>query len=178
MGKRLRYGVVGAGSIADKKHLEAYSRFENVELTAICDEDINRANLLAHKYNIPNVFRDFREMFDNAKLDFISICTPNYLHKPVSVYALQKGIHVHCEKPIALSANEAKIMIEAKNKSGKKLMVGLNNRFTNASFYVRNYINEGNLGEIYHIKCGWRREEGYRVGEVGSPTSHYQEAAP
>jgi predicted dehydrogenase len=155
--KMLKYGIVGAGSIADKKHLKSYSAFNDVELLAICDENEERAKNLAGKYNIPHVFTDYRKLMDEIPLDFISVCTPNYLHESICVRALEKGIHVHCEKPAALSAESVRKMVDAKNLSGKKLMVGLNNRFTNSAFFLRDHIKQGNLGDIYHIRCGWRR---------------------
>jgi predicted dehydrogenase len=155
--KRLRYGIVGAGSIADKKHLKLYSESDDVELLAICDENGERAKVLADKYKIQNVYTDYIKMLDEIPLDFISVCVPNYLHEPVTVKALEKGVHVYCEKPAALNAGAVRNMVNAKNKSGKKLMIGLNNRFTNSAFFLKNYIEQGNLGDVYHIKCGWRR---------------------
>lgn len=99
-------------------------------------------------------------MLENEKLDFISVCTPNYLHFPITLMALEKGIHVHCEKPIALNAGEAQQMVDAKNKSGKILMVALNNRFTNHAWFVKQYADEGLFGDIYHVRCGWKRVRG------------------
>lgn len=160
MGEKLKYACVGAGGIADWKHLAGYSKISGVEIKAVCDPNIKAAEKLAEKYGIPGVFQDYKEMLEKTDLDFISVCTPNYLHAPVTVEALKKGIHVHCEKPIAMSAKEAQDMVDAKNKYGRKLMVALNNRFTNESFFVKKYAEEGLLGEIYHAKCGWRRRRG------------------
>lgn len=157
---KLKYGCVGAGGIADYKHLSGYSKIDEVEITAICDPNHKAVKKLADKYNIPNVYSDYIEMLDKTELDFISVCTPNYLHAPVSIEALKRGIHVHCEKPITLNAQEAQDIINAKNKYNKKFMVALNNRFTNESFFTKKYIEAGFLGEIYHAKCGWRRRRG------------------
>ncbi|AIS52933.1 oxidoreductase domain-containing protein [Thermoanaerobacter kivui] len=105
-----------------------------LEIVAISDPDIEAAKRLAEKYNIPHVYTDYEEMFEKEKLDLISVCTPNYLHAPISIKAMEKGIHVHCEKPITLNAKEAYEVIESKNKYKRKFMIGLNNRFTNESF--------------------------------------------
>jgi predicted dehydrogenase len=67
---------------------------------------------------------------------------------------------VHCEKPIALNATEAQKIVDAKNRYQKKLMVALNNRFTNESYFVKKYAQAGLFGEIYHANCGWRRVRG------------------
>ncbi|MCX8131810.1 MAG: Gfo/Idh/MocA family oxidoreductase [Clostridia bacterium] len=160
MTDKIRYGCVGAGGIAEYKHLNGYSKIDCVEISAICDNNTEAAKRLAEKYNIPNVFSDYKEMLHKTELDFISVCTPNFLHEPVTVEALKKGVHVHCEKPVALNSQEVQEMIKIKNLSGKKLMVALNNRFTNESYFVKKYIEEGYLGEIYHAKCGWRRKRG------------------
>jgi predicted dehydrogenase len=158
--EKLKYACVGAGSVADYKHLNGYSKVEDVEIVAISDPDIEAAKRLAEKYNIPHVYTDYEEMFEREKPDLISVCTPNYLHAPISIKAMEKGIHVHCEKPITLNAKEACEVIESKNKYKRKFMVGLNNRFTNESFFVKRYIEEGYIGEIYHVKTGWRRRRG------------------
>jgi predicted dehydrogenase len=99
-------------------------------------------------------------MFEKEKLDFISVCTPNYLHAPVTIAALERGIHVHCEKPIAMNAEETKDIIAARDRSGKKVMIGLGNRFTGETLLVRKLAAQGFLGEIYHARCGWRRRNG------------------
>ncbi|AAM25129.1 MAG: putative dehydrogenase [Caldanaerobacter subterraneus] len=158
--KKLRYACVGAGAVADYKHLLGYSRLKDVEIVAISDPDVGAAKRLAEKYSIPHVYENYEEMFEKEKLDLISICTPNYLHAPISIKAMEKGIHIHCEKPMTLNAKEAHKVIEAKNKYKTKFMVGLNNRFTNESYFVKKYIEEGYLGEIYHVKTGWRRRRG------------------
>lgn len=156
----LRYGIVGAGTIAERKHLAGYSKVHGVEICTICDENIERAQVLGQKYNIPNVFSDYKKMFDEMNLDFISICTPNYLHAPIAISALERGIDVHCEKPIAINAVEAQKIVDAKDKYKRKVMVALNNRFTNNAFFMKRYIEGGGMGEIYHAKCGWVRRRG------------------
>lgn len=156
----LKYGCIGAGGIADWKHLDGYSKIGGVKIQAICDSNLKAAEKLAEKYGIPDVYKDYIEMLDKTELDFVSICTPNYLHAPAALEALKRGMHVHCEKPVAMNAQEAQSMVDAKNKYGRKLMVALNNRFTNESFFVKRYAEAGFLGDIYHAKCGWRRRRG------------------
>ncbi len=156
----LRYGCVGAGGIARYKHIKAYSEIKDIELAAICDSNEEFVHEVVKEYDFKATYGDYCEMLEKEKLDFISVCTPNFLHKPVTLLALEKGIHVHCEKPIALNAEEAQEMVEAKNKYNKKLMVALNNRFTNHAYFVKKYAEDGLFGDIYHAKCGWRRVRG------------------
>ena len=157
---KLKYACIGAGGIANKKHLNEYSKLENVEILAICDTNIKAAEALAEKYSIPNIFHSYEDMFKSIPLDLISVCAPNYLHTPITVAALNHGINVHCEKPLSLSSTEVQRIIEAKNQSNKKVMVALNNRFTAESQFVKNYADQGGFGEIYRIKCGWIRRNG------------------
>ncbi|UPO91064.1 Gfo/Idh/MocA family oxidoreductase [Niallia sp. Man26] len=158
--QKLRYGLIGAGNNAVKKHVSNYTSLSNIEFVSVCDINIENASKVASAYNVQNVYSDFREMLKCEKLDIVSICTPNHLHADIAVYALQQGVNVHCEKPLAINAAEAQRIVDAKNDSGKKVMVGLNNRFTNEAVKIKQYIDEGFFGEIYHAKTGWRRRSG------------------
>lgn len=156
----LKYACVGAGGIAVGKHLKGYSEVRGVDNVAVCDPDMDAARKAADEYGIPRVYADYEEMLENEKLDLISVCTPNFLHAPITLKALEKGINVHCEKPIALNSAEAQKMVDAKNRYDKKLMVALNNRFAESSLFVKNITSGGIVGEVYHVKCGWRRRRG------------------
>jgi len=155
--KQYRYGCVGAGAIAINKHLAGYGKLDNVTIAAI--SDVNEAALKAIKEKYPTImtYKSHLEMFENENLDIVSVCTPNKFHKQITIDALKSGINVHCEKPIAMNEKEAKQMVEASIKYNKKLMLGLNNRFTNQASFVREYIKKGGLGDIYYARCGWRR---------------------
>ncbi len=156
----LRYGCVGAGGIARAKHIKGYKNLSDIEFVSVCDPNEKFAKEVAEEFGFKTYYADYHEMFEKEKLDFVSVCVPNYLHCPVTILALNKGIHVHCEKPIAMNATEAQLMVDAKNKSGKKLMIALNNRFNNHAWFVKKYADEGLFGEIYHARCGWKRVRG------------------
>ncbi|WP_078435093.1 Gfo/Idh/MocA family protein [Metabacillus halosaccharovorans] len=160
MNKKLRYGLIGAGSNAEKKHLSNYLSLPNVELVAICDVNIENAEKIAEKYKIDKVYKSYKDMINSEDLDLVSVCTPNSLHADIAIFALINGVNVHCEKPLAINAVEAQRIGDAKNKSGKKLMVGLNNRFTNEAVYLKKIIDAGYLGDIYKAKAGWVRRSG------------------
>jgi predicted dehydrogenase len=160
MKKKYKYACVGAGGIARSKHIPGYSEIEKVNVLAVSDPNTDAARKTAEKFDIPEVYSDYTEMFEKVKPDLISICTPNCLHAPVAIEAMKRGIHVHCEKPLAMNAEEAQKMAEASKVYGRKLMVGLNNRFTNEAQFVKRYADEGMFGEIYHARCGWRRRRG------------------
>ena len=156
--RKLRYGIIGLGGIGFDKHLPEYAKLKD-EVEIIAAADISESNLqkAIKQYNIPYGFTDYRELLAMKDIDFVSVCLPNFMHAPVTIEALQAGKHVHCEKPMARNGKEAQNMLDAKITSGKKLMIGLNNRFTPYSRYIKQYIDEGSLGEIYFAKCGWLR---------------------
>jgi len=158
--KMLTYACIGAGGIADKKHLSHYSKLAGIKTTAICDINRTAADRMAQKYAIPSVYEDYRTMLAEVKPELVSICTTNDLHKQMTIDALEAGANVHLEKPVALNAREAQEIVDAKGKTGKQVMVALNNRFTPESAYVMQCIREGFFGDIYHAKCGWKRRNG------------------
>ncbi|SEM57480.1 Gfo/Idh/MocA family protein [Paenibacillus sp. OV219] len=160
MTKKLKVGVIGAGGIFQWAHSEPLKNHPELEIVAICDIDLEKAKAAAEQHGIPQAFSDYRDVIALADVDIIDICTPNLFHSEIAVAALEAGKHVFCEKPDAVSVEEALRMKDAMEKSGKKLMVMRNNRFRPASQYVKRWIDQGNLGEAYAGRCGWTRRRG------------------
>ena len=158
--KKLRIGVIGAGGICTWAHMPAYAEMDNVEIVAICDIKVEKAQAVADKYGIPNVFADYNDVINMDGIDAIDICTPNNLHSIVAIYALEHGLNVLTEKPDAINASEAVKMMEAAKKSGKVLMAIRNNRYRQSTQFLKKYIAEGKMGEIYAGRCGWIRRRG------------------
>lgn len=162
--KKLRVGVIGCGSIARHRHLPEYAANPNVELVAVCDNNAERALEIGEKYGVPS-YTSFVELLRNAEVDAVSVCTPNYLHAPISNAALLAGVHVLCEKPMATSEEEAKSMIETAKNSGKKLMIAHNQRFVASHQKARQLIQNGEVGKIYSFRTafGHGGPEGWSV---------------
>lgn len=161
MAKKLKYALIGCGGCGVGKHLSAYAQNpDDVELYGVYDFEPAKAQAAAAKFSVPHVFDSYQALLADPKIDVVSVVTPNALHAPVTIAALQAGKHVHVEKPIALNADEARAIVAAKNAAGKLVMVALNNRFTEVSRYIKRYVDDGNLGDIYHARCGWRRRRG------------------
>ncbi|SDX14183.1 Gfo/Idh/MocA family protein [Paenibacillus sp. CF384] len=160
MTKKLKVGVIGAGGIFQWAHSEPLKNHPELEIVAICDIDLEKAKAAAEQHGIPQAFSDYRDVIALADVDIIDICTPNLFHSEIAVAALEAGKHVFCEKPDAVSPEEALRMKEASEKSGKTLMVMRNNRFRPASQYIKRWIDQGNLGEAYAGRCGWTRRRG------------------
>ena len=159
MAKKLRVGVVGTGM--GRYHMEGFARQENVELIAICDINVPEARDFAKKYGVTKVFEDYREMFSMPELDAVSIATPNNLHAPMTIDALQKGKHVLVEKPMALNPKEARAMVAAAKKAGKRLMVEQAMRFSPDAQMLRAYFERGEFGDAYYARATWIRRKGW-----------------
>lgn len=150
----LKVGVIGCGSIAQYRHLPEYEANPYVQIVAVCDSNKKRAKEIANKYGV-NMYTDYNELINCEELDAVSVCTPNNLHASISIAVLQSGIHVLCEKPMATSKKDAEMMIEAAEKSGKKLMIGHNQRFVASHQKAKQLIENGEIGKIYSFRTAF-----------------------
>jgi len=163
LNNKIRHAIIGAGGIS-RKHFEGYGTLQDdLEIVAVCDIDSGLLAKSKEKYNVGIATDNYRQLFGNGQIDSVSICLGNHLHAPVSIEALEAGLHVHCEKPMAMNAVEAREMLAASKKSGKTLMVALNNRFTPYAQYIKGLAQSGWFGDIYFAKCGWIRRSGLPV---------------
>ena len=154
MGK-LRVAVIGGGSIAQIAHLPVLKKLDDVEVVAICDRDKSKVNVLSEKFDIPNWYFTIEDLFKNEILDAVHICTTNLYHFPMSYLALNKGVHVLVEKPIAINAENANNILKIANEKKRVLMVGMHNRFRDDVQTLLEFIRNDELGDIYYIKAGW-----------------------
>lgn len=151
---KLQVGVIGCGGIANGKHLPALKRIKEVELTALCDVIPEKAEKAAKEYGAKDakVFEDYKELL-KLDLDVVHVLTPNISHSSITVDALESGKHVMCEKPMAINSAEAKKMLDAANKTGKKLTIGYQNRFRPDSLYLKKLCEQGDLGDVYYARA-------------------------
>jgi len=151
----VRVGLIGAGAIAQVSHLPALSRIPEARVTAICDVDAAKAKRVASRYNVGKVTEAFEELVTLDDVDAVDICLPNHLHAPAATAALQAGKHVLCERPFSRGSKEAEQMVAAAREQELVLMAGLNNRFREDTVVLKRFVEEGELGEIFHAKTGW-----------------------
>src|SRR5579883_3191972 len=154
MTRRLRVAVIGAGGIASLRHLPAYKQCENAgtaELVAVCDPLAENTQRAQETFAIPHVFADYPELFKLPGLDAVSICTPNVSHEPISLAALEAGLHVMCEKPLAMSLAGARRMYEAAKQAECRTAVNFRYRWIPAAGFVHDILQSGELGEIYQV---------------------------
>jgi len=155
MAKELKVGIIGCGGIAGGKHLPALSVCEEVSVVAFCDIVPERMEEKGAKYGAPGykLYDDYRKLLEDKSIDVVHVLTPNKDHSYITVDALNAGKHVMCEKPMAISYAEALKMIDAKNKSGKKLTIGYQTRYEAGSQYLKKACDRGDLGDIYYAKA-------------------------
>ncbi|WP_163101969.1 Gfo/Idh/MocA family protein [Peribacillus alkalitolerans] len=151
---KIKVGVIGCGSIAKHRHLPEYLSNEQVEIVAVCDIVEERVNELAKSYNA-KAYISYEELLTNPDIDAVSVCTPNYLHAPITIAALNAGKHVLCEKPMATSRADAEEMIKAAERSMKKLMIAHNQRFVTSHQKARQLIEKGEVGKIYSFRTAF-----------------------
>jgi predicted dehydrogenase len=151
---KVRIGIIGCGGIANGKHMPSLKKIPQVEMVAFCDLIPERAKEAAEKYGVPGakVFTDYKELLA-LDLDVVHVLTPNSSHAPITVAALESGKHVMCEKPMAINTAEAKNMLEAAKRTGKKLTIGYQNRFRPDSLYLKQCCENGDLGSVYYARA-------------------------
>ncbi len=152
---KVRIGVIGCGGIANGKHMPAYKGNKNAELVAFCDIVIERAEKAKADFGTEesNVYLDYKELLKDETIDAVLVLTHNSEHCRITVDALNAGKHVLCEKPMAMNYEEAQKMIAARDKSGKTLTIGYQNRFRQNSMYLKDLAEEGEFGEIYYAEA-------------------------
>lgn len=155
MSRKFRIGIIGCGGIANGKHMPALKNQPNAEMVAFCDIVSERAHEAAKEFGTPDakVYEDYRELLKDSSIDIVHVCTPNDSHADISIASLESDKHVMCEKPMAKTAADARRMVEAAKRTGKKLTIGYQNRFRPDSQYLKTVCAEGDLGEIYYAKA-------------------------
>jgi len=150
--RRIRYGVVGLGWFAQTAILPAFAHAKkNSELAALFSEDPKKLEALGRKYRVPKENRfsieDFEEGLSASGVDAVYIATPNDLHREFTVRAARAGVHVLCEKPMAVTERECEEMIGAADKGGVKLMIAYRLHFERGNLEAVEIVNSGKLGE-------------------------------
>ena len=164
MSREVRIGIIGCGGIANGKHMPSLKKIPEAKMVAFCDIVEEKAIKAAREYGEPDakVYTDYKEMLKDESIEVIHVLTPNRSHADITIDALHAGKHVMCEKPMAKTAEDAKRMVEAAKETGKKLTIGYQHRHKAASQYAKQYIDRGDLGEVYYANC-------YAIRRRGTP---------
>jgi predicted dehydrogenase len=149
---KLRVGMIGAGGIASGVHANGWMDHPNVEVVAVCDIDEARAKRLAEKVGAQKVFTDFNELVNLDEVDAVDICTPNKIHTPAVLAALNAGKHAVCEKPLAVTVDEVLQMGRLADEKKLKLMTAQHMRYSGAGVACKQFMGEEGVGTPYHAR--------------------------
>src|ERR1035437_2673956 len=149
-GKKLRVALVGCGSVSNL-HFKTWKKMPDVDLVAGVDIKPDRLEWAKREHNVPALFEDWRVMLKEIKPDAVDVCTPNGVHAPAVIDALDAGCHAITEKPMAMTPKECEQMIAAAKKNKKKLAVGFQSRFNPNTTFLVNPRNEGAFGDILFV---------------------------
>lgn len=183
MPEQLRVGIVGTSWWADSMYLPSLQSHPLAHIAAICGRNRGRADEMAQKYAVPRVFTDYRELIDRADVQALVVATPDDLHYPITMAALDAGLHVLCEKSMAFNVQQAREMLQKAEAAGVKHMVHFTWRWLPYIRYLLELIDAGYLGRCYdgHFRFAggygcqpryqwkWDRRRGLGVlGDLGS----------
>ncbi len=155
MAENLRVGLLGLGAIAQVVHLPVLHSMEGVTLAGVCDVDRSKAAAIANRFGIPRVYQSDDEVFADSELDALVICTPSYLHHTQAIAALESGKHVLVEKPLGITADQTAQALQVAERTGKVLMVAMNNRYRPDIQALRPFARGGELGNIFLVRGAW-----------------------
>lgn len=160
----VRIGVVGAGAIAQVAHLPVLAKMRGAELVTLCDNDGVKARALADRFGIPDVFTDIEDLLSDGQLDAVVVATPNHLHEPHVLSALAAGMHVFCERPLALTSKGVERILTAAQRADRMVLVGNNHRFRSDVQAMDAFVRGGELGRLHGIRAGWYGPRGLTEG--------------
>ncbi len=149
--KKVGFGVIGTGIVGGAWHAHVYHHLPQAELVAVCDLNEQRAGEIAERYDVPQVYTDYRNLLARADIAAVSIATPDFAHREIAVAAAKAGKHILVEKPLATTVEDAEAILQAVEEAGVTLMVDFHNRVNPAFVTAKQSVAAGELGEIQYI---------------------------
>lgn len=153
--KKIGVAIAGCGKIARTRHIPEYEANPHTEIIGFFDADPTRAGELAQQYG-GCVYPSFESLLADARVQAVSVCTPNWLHSAHTIQALRAGKDVLCEKPMASTVAEAEEMIRVQKETGRILMLGHNQRFVRTHSRARELLRAGTIGTILSIQTNFK----------------------
>ena len=149
--------VVGSG--IGQTHTECYEKMGNLPI-AICDIDQKKGKAHQEKFGIKKFYKNFVEMLKDPEITAVDICTPNYLHVPMIIDALNAGKDVVCEKPMSISGDEAAKVLEVQKKANRTFLMAFCYRFRDDLMWMKKQIDDGVIGNVIYSKTSLFRQHG------------------
>jgi predicted dehydrogenase len=169
---RLKIGVIGCGGHG-RGHIGRYAEIPDAELVAVADANPERAREAALAFGVPHPYADYREMFARHALDIVSLALPPAVNRDAALAALEAGAHVLVSKPMAMNLAQAKEMVAAAARCGRRISLSLQNRFHPEVRALRRLLADGRLGRVYHARL-WH---GHVMDIPGTPTMYRRRLA-
>lgn len=157
MKDKVRIGIIGCGVHAQLVHLPIFKKNKNCEIVALCDTDTRKLDYLTNRYNIKKHYLDYDKLLQDEEIDAVVIATPNYLHSPMAIGALEYEKDVLVETPMAISVEDAEAMVKLAEKKKRILLPALSQRLRSDVRLIKSFIDNGELGSVYYSKAGWLR---------------------
>lgn len=184
--KQIPVGIIGTSWWADAMYLPALTNHPQAKVVAVCGRDEERAKAFAARWQVPQVYTDYNKLIENGDVEALIVATINKFHHPITMPALARGIHVLCEKPLALNRGEATDMAALAREKGAKTLVPFTYRYMPTNRYLKRLLDDGYIGQPYHLNMryygshgrqpgyGWRYDPDLAgSGEVGNLGSHF-----
>lgn len=156
MAKDLRVAVIGVGGIA-ATHMPGWAASPYTEVVAGADVSQTALENWSAKWNVRHTTTHIDELINDPSIDIIDICTPSNYHAPLTIAALEAGKHVICEKPLAPTPDAIREMAAVAKRTGKLLMTAQHHRYTPQGIALKNEVNNGALGHVYHARTWYLR---------------------
>mgnify|MGYP006417767367 CR=1 FL=1 len=188
--EKFRAGIIGTGFGA-KVHAPMMDHHEGFEVVAVSSVSRGNVEEARKASGIENIYTDWRQMLEQETLDLVVVASAVHLHKEMVKAAFEKGVHVVCEKPMALDVSETEEMMTERDKAGRLGLINHEFRFLPARTKVKEIMENGKLGEILHVRyqCsfasytgliskprGWLGQEEKGGGMLGAIGSHMTDA--
>ena len=154
--KTMKVAVIGCGTIANAAHIPAYMKNPEAEIKYFCDIIPERAEKAVKEYGCGTAVVDYHDVLKDPEVVAVSICTPNNMHPVIAIDAMRAGKHVLCEKPAARTWPEVQEMLAVQRETGMMLNIGVVNRFNDSVRKIKQYIDAGKLGDVFHVYVSFR----------------------
>lgn len=158
--KKLKGVCIGAGYFSQFQY-EAWTRIPEVEISALCNSNMERARPIMSAYNVPNHYSDYQEMIFQEKPDFVDIITPPETHWEMCKFAADQGIDIICQKPLAPTFEESQKIVDYVNSKGVRFVVHENFRFQPWHREIRKLIDNDSIGELFTLNFRTRMGDGW-----------------
>ncbi|MEX2671593.1 MAG: Gfo/Idh/MocA family oxidoreductase [Phycisphaeraceae bacterium] len=151
----IRYGIIGAGAIAQRRHMPEAHAHAHSTVAAIADPSEGRAEAIAQTYGA-RPYTDYKAMLQDEDIDAVVVACPNAYHAPMTIAALEAGKHVLCEKPMATTREDARKMIATAERTKRHLMIAMNQRFMPAHITAKRILDSGRLGKVLTFRTAFK----------------------